>query len=291
MRIAVTGRQGQVVTALLERGPEAGTEIIAVGRPQLDLADGASVRSVLSALNPDAIVSAAAYTAVDKAESDEGQAFAVNAKGAEAVAQVAAELGVPIVHISTDYVFSGTKQGAYDEADATGPISVYGRSKLAGELAVAAAGPNHAILRTAWVYSPFGTNFVKTMLRLGETRDVLNVVADQHGTPTSALDIADAVIAVAKRLAADANPELRGIFHLAGDGEASWADFADEIFAGLEAKTGKVVSVSRITTADYPTPATRPANSLLSTKKLQQRYGIALPHWKKSAQVVLDRLL
>lgn len=291
MRIAVTGKQGQVVTALIERGQQAGVEIVAVGRPELDLADPASIRRVLAELKPDAIVSAAAYTAVDKAESEPELAFAVNAKGPQALAEIANELSVPVVHLSTDYVFPGDKNDIYLETDATGPASVYGQSKLAGEEAIAAATPNHAILRTAWVYSPFGANFVKTMLRLAETRDALNVVADQHGTPTSALDIADAVIVVAKRLATDSDPSLRGVFHLTGSGEATWADFAEEIFAGLQAKSGKAVSVGRITTDEYPTPAKRPANSRLSTEKLAKTYGIVLPDWKQSTKVVLDRLL
>ncbi|TCR06111.1 dTDP-4-dehydrorhamnose reductase [Neorhizobium sp. JUb45] len=291
MRIAVTGKQGQVVTALIERGPQAGVEIIAVGRPELDLADPASIRRVLAELKPDAIVSAAAYTAVDKAESEPELAFTVNAKGPEALAHIADELGIPVVHLSTDYVFPGDKDGIYLETDATGPVSVYGQSKLAGEEAIAAAAANHTILRTAWVYSPFGANFVKTMLRLAETRDGLNVVADQHGTPTSALDIADAVIAIAKRLATDADPKLRGVFHLTGSGEATWADFADEIFAGLKAKSGKTITVGRITTDQYPTPAKRPANSRLSNDKLAKTYGIVMPDWKQSTAVVLDRLL
>jgi len=291
MRIAVTGKQGQVVTALIERGAEAGVEIVAVGRPELDLADPASVRRVLSELKPDAIVSTAGYTAVDKAESEPELAFAVNAKGPQVLAEVADQLGIPLVHLSTDYVFPGDKDGSYVETDATGPISVYGQSKLAGEEAIAAATVNHTILRTAWLYSPFGGNFVKTMLQLAETRDTLNVVADQHGTPTSALDIADAIIAIAKRLSTDPDPKLRGIFHLTGSGEATWADFAEEIFAGLNAKSGKVVSVGRITTDQYPTPAQRPANSRLSNDKLAQTYGIVLPDWKQSTKVVLDRLL
>jgi dTDP-4-dehydrorhamnose reductase len=291
MRIAVTGKKGQVVSALLERGPAAGVEVVAVGRPELDLIDLASIRAVLSGIKPDAIVSAAAYTAVDKAESEEALAFSVNAQGPTAIAEVAKELGVPVVHLSTDYVFPGDKEGVYVETDATGPVSAYGRSKLAGEMGVAAANSNHAILRTAWVYSPFGANFVKTMLRLAETRDALNVVADQHGSPTSALDIADAVIAIAKRLSADPDSKLRGVFHLTGSGEATWADFAEAIFAGLQAKSGKLVSVGRITTADYPTPAKRPANSRLSNDKLKQAYGIVLPDWTESTKVVLARLL
>ncbi|WP_416357721.1 dTDP-4-dehydrorhamnose reductase [Aureimonas phyllosphaerae] len=291
MRIVVTGRQGQVVSALLERGPAAGVDIVALGRPDLDLADAASIRAAVSAARPDAIVSAAAYTAVDKAESEPDLAFAVNAEGPAALAAVAAELGVPIVHLSTDYVFSGEKTDPYVESDPTGPVSVYGRSKLEGERRVAQAQPNHAILRTAWVYSPFGANFLKTMLRLGETRDAVNVVADQHGTPTSALDIADAVIAVARRLAADPDPSLRGTFHLTGSGEATWADFAKAIFTEREARTGKRVTVGRIGTADYPTPARRPANSRLSGEKLGRVYGLVLPDWRVSTKAVLDRLL
>ncbi|EHS53131.1 dTDP-4-dehydrorhamnose reductase [Rhizobium sp. PDO1-076] len=291
LRIAVTGKQGQVVSSLVERGALSGAEIIAVGRPELDLIDHKSIRASLLKIKPDAIVSAAAYTAVDKAESEEALAFAVNAHGPTTVAEVANELGIPIVHLSTDYVFTGDKDGFYNEADETGPVSAYGRSKLAGELGVAAANPNHAILRTAWVYSPFGANFMKTMLRLAETRDSVNVVADQFGTPTSALDIADAVISVARRLSTDLDPKLRGVFHLTGGGEATWADFAEMIFSGLHARSGKHVSIGRITAADYPTPAKRPANSRLSNEKLKQTYGITAPDWKESAKVVLDRLL
>ncbi|MCS4091854.1 dTDP-4-dehydrorhamnose reductase [Rhizobium sp. BK176] len=291
MRIAVTGKQGQVVSALLERGPAAGVDIVAVGRPELDLVDRNAIRTVLSQIRPDAIVSAAAYTAVDKAESEEALAFAINAEGATAIAESASELGVPVVHLSTDYVFPGDKQGVYLETDAAGPISAYGRSKLAGEFGVAAANSDHVILRTSWVYSPFGANFLKTMLRLAETRDRLNVVADQHGTPTSALDIADAVITIVKRLSVDPDPKLRGVFHLTGSGEATWADFAEAIFAAMLTKSGKAVSVGRITTAEYPTPARRPANSLLSNEKLKQSYGIVLPDWRVSAKVVLDRLI
>lgn len=291
MRVAVTGKQGQVATALLERGPQVGVEIIAVGRPEMDLTDPAAIHRVLSEVKPDAIVSAAAYTAVDKAESEPELAFAINAKGPEALAQVAAELNIPIVHISTDYVFPGNKDEVYFETDATGPVSVYGESKLAGEEAVARATSNHVILRTAWVYSPFGNNFVKTMLRLAENREVLSIVADQRGTPTSALDIADAAITIASRLVSDPDPKLRGVFHLTGQGEATWADFAEEIFAGLKEKSGKAISVGRITTNQYPTPAKRPANSRLSNHKLAETYGVVLPDWRVSTRVVLDRLL
>ncbi|MFG1320777.1 dTDP-4-dehydrorhamnose reductase [Xanthobacter autotrophicus] len=291
MRLAVTGKQGQVVTSLLERGAAASVEVIALGRPELDLADPASVKAAIAAAAPDVVVSAAAYTAVDKAESEPELAFEVNEVGAGAVAEAAAALQVPIIHLSTDYVFAGDKADPYLESDPTGPVSVYGASKLAGEKKVAAATGNHAILRTAWVYSPFGANFLKTMLRLGASRDMLRVVADQRGTPTSALDIADAVITVARRLKTDPDPALRGVFHLTGGGEGTWADFAEVIFASLEARTGRCVAVERITTADYPTPARRPANSRLSNRKLQSSYGVKLADWDVSTRSVVDRLL
>jgi dTDP-4-dehydrorhamnose reductase len=291
MRIAVTGKQGQVVSSLMDRAQTAGAEIIAVGRPELDLADPASILRALEATRPDAIVSAAAYTAVDKAESEPELAFAVNAAGAGAIAEAANALGVPLIHLSTDYVFGGDKLSPYIETDPTGPVSVYGRTKLEGEQRIARATANHAIFRTAWVYSPFGANFVKTMLRLAETRDGVRVVGDQLGQPTSALDIADAVIAIAERMVADSDSALRGTFHLAGAGEATWADFAEAIFGGLNRHGGKSVSVERITTAEYPTPAKRPPNSRLDTAKLHQTYGIALPDWRSSTDVIVDRLL
>lgn len=291
MRLLVTGKQGQVATALAERGPAAGVDVVLAGRPELDLAQADTVLDVIAGFKPDVIVSAAAYTAVDKAESDADQAFAVNAAGAGAVARAAATLGVPVIHLSTDYVFDGTKAEPYVESDPTGPVSVYGLSKLDGERRVAEATGNHAILRTAWVYSPFCANFLKTMLRLAESRDHLRVVADQHGAPTSALDIADAVIAIAERMLADPDPRLRGVFHMTGSGEAVWADFAEEIFAALQARTGKTITVERIGTADYPTPARRPANSRLSNTKLEAAYGVVLPDWRISTRAVVKRLL
>jgi dTDP-4-dehydrorhamnose reductase len=190
MRILVTGREGQVVRALIERGTSAGHDIIPLGRPLLDLASNAeTIARAVSTARPDAIVSAAAYTAVDQAEIEPERAFAINAGGAGAVAAAASSLGVPLVHLSTDYVFNGEKEGAYIESDVTGPTGVYGRTKLAGEQAVMAAHHDVAILRTAWVYSPFGPNFVKTMLRLAAEREAVGVVADQFGNPTSALDM------------------------------------------------------------------------------------------------------
>ncbi len=290
MRIAVTGTAGQVVTSLLERGKAAGHEVIAVGRPDLDLADPASVARVLEAAKPDVIVSAAAYTAVDKAESESDLAFAVNGAGAGAVAQTAKKLGVPVIHISTDYVFDGMLDRPYVETDPTGPTGVYGASKLAGEQAVLAAHDDSVVLRVAWVYSPFGGNFVKTMLRLAADRDELGVVGDQVGNPTSALAIADGILQVATNMVANGSPELRGIFHMTAQGEASWADFAEGIFAASAARGGPSASVRHIGTANYPTPATRPANSLLDCTRIAQAHGVTLPDWRTSLDEVMDRL-
>lgn len=291
MRIAVTGREGQVVSSLLARAAYAGADVIAIGRPELDLAAPETILPAFAGAMPDVIVSAAAYTAVDKAESELELARAVNATGAGAVAMAAAALGVPVVHLSTDYVFSGDKPEPYAETDPTSPLGVYGATKLEGEQAVAGATPDHVILRCAWVYSPFGANFVKTMLRVGETRDVVRVVHDQHGRPTSALDIADAIFAISRNLLADSDPGLRGVFHLAAGGEATWAEFAEAIFHEAALRGRKIPNVERITTADYPTPARRPANSRLDGSKLAKFHGINLPDWHDSLRAVMDELV
>lgn len=292
MRIAVTGKVGQVASSLVERGTAAGHEIVPVGRPELDLAaaDEAAMRAVLERIAPDAVVSAAAYTAVDRAESEPDLAFAVNAAGAGALARAAAGLGLPLIHLSTDYVFSGEGTQPWREDDQTGPLGVYGASKLAGEEAILAAHPGAVILRTAWVYSPFGANFVKTMLRLAEGRDEVSVVADQFGNPTSALDIADGVLAVAARLVAG-EPGGAGVFHMAGAGETHWAGLAEAVFAEAARHGGPTARVRPIGTADYPTPARRPGNSRLDCSRLGKAYGVALPDWRGSLAQVVDRLL
>ena len=291
MRIVVTGKNGQVVTSLVERGTAAGHEVIALGRPELDLADPESIHRAVATAKPDVIVSAAAYTAVDKAESEEDLAYAINARGAGAVAAVAARLNVPLIHLSTDYVFDGALDRPWTESDPTRPIGVYGLSKLAGEEAVLTAGGNCAILRTSWVYSPFGGNFVKTMLRVARDRDEVSVVADQIGNPTSALNIADGVLKVAENLVTNADPALRGVFHMTAQGEASWADFAQRIFAESAVQGGPSASVKAITTADYPTPAARPANSRLDCAKLAGTHGVTLPDWRAALPPIIARLL
>ena len=290
MRIAVTGSQGQVATSLLERAVLK-AEVVALGRPVFDLTDRAAVLAGLKEARPDVVVNAAAYTAVDKAESEEADAVRVNGEGAGHVAEAAARLGVPLLHISTDYVFDGALDRAYREGDPTAPTGAYGRSKLAGEKAVAERCENSVILRTAWVYSPFGANFVRTMLKLNETRDEIGVVADQRGNPTSALDIADALIAIAATAKDDASPTLRGVFHMTGSGEATWADFAEAVFDEAAARGWRQTRVKRIATADYPTPARRPANSRLDNEKLSRVYGVKLPEWRQSVAVCCARLL
>lgn len=291
MRIAVTGKAGQLATCLIERGRVAGHEVIALGRPELDLAEPALVLRALETAKPDVVVSAAAYTAVDKAESEAVLAHAINAAGAAAVAEATAKLGAALIHISTDYVFDGKLDRPYVESDSTSPAGVYGASKLAGERAVLATYPqNTAVLRVAWVYSPFGNNFVKTMLRLARDRNEVFVVADQVGNPTSALEIADNVLKVAKNLASSTAPVLRGVFHMTAAGEASWADFAEDIFTASAANGGAFARVNRISTADYPTPAIRPANSRLGCDLVATVHGVALPEWRGSLETVVSRL-
>jgi dTDP-4-dehydrorhamnose reductase len=290
IRIAVTGSNGQVATSLIEQAGED-VEIIALARPALALEDRRAVISGIAAARPDVVVNAAAYTAVDKAESEEDLAARVNGEGAGSVAEAAAKIGAPLLHLSTDYVFDGALDRPYREDDPTGPTGAYGRSKLVGEKLVAERWPDSAILRTAWIYGPFGANFVRTMLRLNETRDEVAVVADQRGSPTSALDIAVALIVIAKRMRSDSSPALRGIFHMTGSGEATWADFAEAVFEEAHARGRRLTRVKRISTADYPTAARRPANSRLDNGKLRRIYGLALPEWRASLSKCCARLV
>ena len=292
MRIAVTGSQGQVARSLVERAALRDAEIVTLARPSFDLADPSTILRAFESAAPDVIVNAAAYTAVDKAESDEALADEINGVGAGSVARAAKRLGIPIIQFSTDYVFDGTLDRPYREDDRTGPINAYGRSKLAGEQAVKEATPYHVILRISWIYSPFGTNFVRTMLRLAETRDKIGVVADQIGQPTCALDVADGILAICDRLKAYPGEErLFGIFHMAGAGAASWADFAEAIFTEAARLGRRPTAVQRIATEQYPTPARRPRNSRLDTQKLAEIYGLALPPWRDSLPAVVARLI
>ena len=293
MRVLVTGKEGQVDTslqALADKSP-LDIELIRIGLPEIDLSKPDTLDAVVRAAKPDVIISSAAYTAVDKAESEPELAEAINGHGPQRLAQLAAELEVPILHLSTDYVFAGDKDGIYSETDGPAPVSVYGRTKLLGEELIRQATPDHVILRTAWVYSPYGNNFVKTMLRLGSTRDEINVVADQRGSPTYAPEIARALLSVAQRVVADRDENLRGTFHLTAQGETSWAGFAEAIFEGAAARGGKKVKVNPIATADYPTPAKRPLNSRLNGEKLLATYGLKLAPWQESLSDCLDIII
>ncbi|KQS76625.1 dTDP-4-dehydrorhamnose reductase [Rhizobium sp. Leaf384] len=288
----VTGKEGQVVRSIIERAADRpDIAIVTFGRPEVDFGAPETLGAAIAAIRPDIIISAAAYTAVDQAETEEDLATKVNGEAPGALARAAAGLDIPIVHISTDYVFDGTKTGAYVETDPVAPIGAYGRSKLAGEKAVASATPNHAILRTAWVHSPYGKNFVKTMLRLAVDRDELNVVADQVGCPTSALDIADAVLKVADNLLKSKDAALRGTFHLTNAGQANWAEFATEIFRLSAERDGPSATVNPIPSSAYPTPAKRPANSQLDGTKLSSIHGVVLQDWRPATEIVVARIL
>ena len=290
MRLLVTGRNGQVATALAERSHRHdGMNVVALGRPELDLEQPATVAAAILGAKPDAVVNAAAYTAVDKAEAEADRAFAANRDGAGAVARAARMLGVPLIHLSTDYVYPGDKPSPYVESDPTGPASVYGRSKLAGEQAVLGAHPGAIIFRTSWVYSPFGANFVKTMLRIGKDHEVVKVVDDQHGNPTSAIDIADAILGIAPGLVA--GRAAGGVYHLCGSGSTSWCGFARAIFAESAKRGGPAPRVEAITTADYPTAAKRPANSRMDSGAFVGRFGFELRPWPQATAETVARLL
>ena len=284
MKILLTGASGQVGFQL-ERSLQSLGQVVALDRSRMDLANLDQVRDVIRALKPDLIVNPAAYTAVDKAEGDAELAHRVNAEAPGVMAAEAKALGAAMVHYSTDYVFDGAKQGAYVETDAVNPINVYGRSKLAGEQAIAAAGIRHLILRTSWVYGMRGKNFLLTMLRLGAERSELRVVADQHGAPTWSRTIADTTANIlAQAGAADAGwwDDNSGIYHLSCQGRSTWHGFTEAIIAGA----GLDCAVLPIATADYPTPAQRPLNSLMSSDKLISRF-CAIPEWRRALSLCL----
>ena len=288
MKILVTGRTGQLVLGLVERASGRDIEIVAAGRPEFDLTDEASVMAAIAQAQPDAVVNAAAYTAVDQAESEPEQAHRVNALGAEFVARACAAQGIPVIQISTDYVFDGGKAQPYREDDTTAPINVYGRSKLEGEVRVAQACARHVILRTAWLHSPWGANFVKTMLRLAETRPEIKVVADQRGSPTYVPDLADVVLAIATRAVAGSDMAW-GIYHAAGAGETTWFDFAGEVMLCAAQHGLPMAKILPIPALDYPTAARRPEDARLDGAKLKG-LGLALPDWRSGVADNVARL-
>jgi dTDP-4-dehydrorhamnose reductase len=277
--ILVFGKTGQVATELARQVPGA----TFLGRAQADLTDPEACAARVRAHAPEAVINAAAWTAVDRAEEDEATALLVNAEAPGAMAQACADLGIPFLHVSTDYVFDGSGEAPWTEDAAPAPLGAYGRTKLAGEEAVRAAGGAHVILRTSWVFSAHGANFVKTMLRLSETRDALSVVDDQIGGPTPAADIAATLLTLAARLQAGAEG---GTYHYGGAPHTSWHRFACETFQ----RAGRAVEVTGIPTKDYPTPAARPLNSRMDGGKLKRDHGIAPPDWRAGLDAVLAEL-
>jgi dTDP-4-dehydrorhamnose reductase len=277
--ILVFGKTGQVSRELQQLGP-----VVAISREEANLKDPQACADAIRHHSPDAVINAAAYTAVDQAEDEEAIATVINGDAPTAMAKACAELGIPFVHISTDYVFEGTGQDPWQPQDQTAPQNAYGRSKLAGETGIADSDGTYAILRTSWVVSAHGVNFIKTMLRLSVTRDALSIVDDQIGGPTPARDIALACLQIANQLIQD--PSKSGTYHFSGAPDVSWADFAREIFDQI----GKPVAVTSIPTTDYPTPAQRPLNSRMDCSVTKQAFRIERPDWMTGLKIILEDL-
>lgn len=292
MKLLVIGREGQLARALAAELPAwPGMTAAFAGHAEADLAQAASLREAVARHAPDLVLNAGAYTAVDKAEDDVEAAHAANAEGPGHLAAECAARGIPLIHISTDYVFNGRLDRPYREDDATDPLGSYGRTKLEGEARIAAALPQHVILRTAWVHSPWGKNFVKTMLALGATRDELRVVDDQIGCPTYAPHLARACLDVADKIMTAPDAGVWGTFHCAGSGETTWCGFAHEIFRVAVQSGARDVRVTPITTADYPTRAVRPANSRLDCTKFAKVFGLSLPAWEIGAKHCVEAIM
>ena len=296
-KILLTGVNGQVGHALKTKLTEY--EVIALSREQLDLTKIHDIRRVVREIKPNVIINPAAYTEVDKAESEPELAFAINVTAAQILAEEAARLGAALIHFSTDYVYDGTKKNPYVEHDELNPVSIYGKSKLAGEAAIRAVGLPHLILRTSWVYGAYGKNFLKTILRLAAERDALRIVGDQVGAPTSSESIANAVVQLVD-VWKPTQENQTGIYHLTNKGETSWYGFSCEIVNQYNVlMSGKdwpalkvnVKNIAAITTADYPTPAARPANSRLNNAKLKQVFDVELPAWPHALQQVMQSLV
>ncbi len=287
MRLLITGSHGQVGTALVRQSLDLGYDIKGVDCDELDITDDGVVDTLIGAFKPDAVINAAAYTAVDRAEDEIDIAYAVNQSGPENLAKVCTKLDIPLIHYSTDYVFDGSKSGAYKEGDSVAPLGIYGGSKLAGEAAVAKYCSRHFILRTSWVFSASGNNFVKTMLRLGDECSELGVVFDQFGKPTSAEEIARVTLNLLEKC-----DDTWGIYHLAQPNVTSWHGFAEAIFAEARAQSFdlKINNVKAIATSDYPTAARRPVNSELNCDRLESVFGVRIRPWRESLAEVIREL-
>jgi dTDP-4-dehydrorhamnose reductase len=289
MRFLLLGGSGQVGTELQALPLPRGVEVVAPHEGTLDLTDRDAIDSVIAEGTWSAVINAAAYTDVDRAESEEAKVLAVNGEAPARLAAATSRLGIPLVHISTDYVFDGRKGAPYVESDAPSPINAYGRTKLAGEQAVAAGNPRHLIVRTSWVYSPYGRNFVRTILRLASERDRLTIVADQRGCPTAAQDVANVCLSLAHRCASSRESGPYGLYHFAGGGEATWHEFAKAIVE--LARLPRSIEVAPISTEDYLTPAKRPLDSRLDCSALDRDLQIKPRPWREALKETLDRLL
>ena len=301
-KILLTGVNGQVGHALktlfTENAGLSQHQVVALSREHLDLASTHDIKRIVREIKPDLIINPAAYTAVDKAESEPALANTINAIAPQILAEEAARLNAALIHFSTDYVYDGSKTSAYVETDAVNPVSIYGKSKLAGEEAIRAVGLPHLILRTSWVYGTYGKNFLKTILRLAAERDCLRIVGDQFGAPTSSESIAKAVVSLVDSWQCSQESQT-GVYHFTNSGQTSWHGFSCEIineYNQLTAKKSwpalkaKMHAITAISTADYPTPAVRPANSQLNNTKLKQTFGIALPSWQQGLQQTMQTL-
>lgn len=288
-RILVTGGEGQLGLELRRRVWPGDVEIVAPSRAALDLTDPAAARSIAEG-GFAAIVNAAAYTAVDRAESEAAAAFAVNALGPAVLAEAARAADIPLVHVSTDYVFRGDSAAPYETDAPVDPVNVYGASKAAGETAVLSVAPRSAVVRTSWVVSAHRSNFVKTMLRLGAERDLVRVVADQHGAPTLSSDLAEALATIALRMTEDRDAPA-GLFHVTNAGPTTWRGFAEAIFDAARAQGGKVPLVEAIATADYPTPARRPAYGVLSTERAEREHGVVPRPWRERLPALVAEIM
>lgn len=288
MKLLVTGRNGQLARSIAELGADRpDLEIEFAGRPSVDLEQPGSLATAIERSRPDVVVNAAAYTGVDAAETEPDRAMRINAAAAGEGAEAAARIAARFIQLSTDYVFDGRSDRPYREDDETGPLNVYGASKLAGEEAVLAAFPSATVVRTAWVVSPFGSNFVTTMLRLAGERDEIAVVDDQYGSPTVAADLAGALLDLTHRR--DALPG--GVLHLAGDGQASWADVAERVMLASARQGGPSAAIRRIGSADYPTPAARPLFTVLDCTKAEKDLSLRLPPWQVRVEQIVERLV
>lgn len=291
MRILVTGKNGQLVSALEAEFRGSFYETVKIGRPEVDFANPMQLHSKIIAIKPDLLISAAAFTAVDDAEGQSLIADNVNHKAPAIMASACNELSIPIIHISTEFVFSGDKKIPYTESDATGPINQYGRSKLAGEIAIADKAKNHVILRTSWVFSEIGNNFVKSILQVGLNRETINIVSDQIGCPNNAHDLATAIVKISDRILKDKNRNLRGIFHFSGQNFVSRSEFAKKIYDAAKRFGYQSPVVHEIGSAQFPLPAKRPKNSSLNCQKLKEIYDIEINDWETNLNNCVEKIL